>query len=64
MFTDFRERKRAAGGETDRHRWVASCTHPDGGLKPQPMYVPCFGLELANFGVQDNALTNWTTWPG
>ena len=48
-FIDFRERRRerVGGGERDwdidmreKHQSIASCTHPNWRLSPQPKYVP------------------------
>ena len=51
FFIAFRERERER--ETSMWErninWLASCTHPDRGLNPQPGHVPWLGTEPATF---------------
>ena len=48
----------------DKHRLVASCTCPDGGLNPQPRHVPWPGIKLASFCFVGQRPTNWATPAG
>ena len=45
----------------EKHQLDACHTCPDWGSNTQSRYVPWLGIEPTNFGVWDNAPTNWTT---
>ena len=59
------ERQEGEGGERERETLIGCfCMHPSQGSNFNLGMCPHGGSNLQHFCVQDNALTNQSTWPG